>query len=346
MKRILILSFIAVMLLVVCAGPMDAQTRKAGINSAAFLKIGVGARQVALGSAVTTLSGDASNMFWNPAGIALNDQSLQASFTHNNWIAGLKQEAVAASYNLSDVGTIGLGFQTFGINGIKAVRDNGYSDPNLASQVIDQMTTGTYDYQDMALQLSYARWITDNLSIGASGKWIHEKIDDANASAFGFDFGAIYNIGVLGWSIGARLNNIGSDMKFYDYGSPIPLSFAIGTSMVPLNFGTSSVLLAVDLVKPQDGQQYYYSGMEINIDKTFFLRGGWKFNYSYFGLTGDGIDEGTSTRSAVQTSLEKGSFGGGIRVPFDEYNVNFDYAYTVFTALDGVHRFTIAFSMK
>ena len=105
-------------------------------------------------------------------------------------------------------------------------------------------------------------------------------------------------------------------------------------------------MFAVDLVKPQDGQQYYYSGMEINMDKTFFLRGGWKFNYSYFGLSGDGIDEGTSTRSAIQTSLEKGTFGGGIRVPVEDYNISFDYAYTVFTALDGVHRFTVSFGMK
>jgi hypothetical protein len=38
--------------------------------------------------------------------------------------------------------------------------------------------------------------------------------------------------------------------------------------------------------------------------------------------------------------------GAGVRVPFDEYVVSFDYAYTVFVSIENVHRFTISFSMK
>ncbi len=346
MKRIIVVSLIAVFLLALCVSGTDAQTRKAGINSAAFLKVGVGARQVALGSAVTSMNGDANNMFWNPAGVALNDQTAQASFTHNNWIGGLNQEALAASYNLADIGTIGIGFMSFGISGIPAERDNGYSDPALQSQVIDNLTSNTYDYQDLLLQLTYSRYITDNLSLGVSAKYIHEKIDDAAASAVGFDLGAVYNLGLLGWNIGARINNLGSDIKFYDYASPIPMTFSIGTSMVPVEVGMTRWMLALDLVKPQDGQQYYYMGTELGFDKTFFVRGGWKFNYSWFGLTGNGVDDGTTQRGPIQTSLERGSVGAGIRVPFDQYVVNFDYAYTVFVSVENVHRFTISFAMK
>jgi len=346
MKRIYIISLIAVLLLVLCAPVTDAQTRKAGINSAAFLKVGVGARQIALGSAVTSLNGDATNMFWNPAGVALNEGTAQVSFTHNNWIAGLSQEALAASYNLADIGTIGVGFMSFGISGIPADRDNGYSDPLLQSQVIDMGTSSTYDYQDLLLQLTYSRYITDFLTLGATVKYIHEKIDDQGASAVGFDIGTIYNIGVLGWSIGARINNLGSDMKFYDYASPIPLTFSIGTSMVPVETGMTRWMLALDVVKPQDGTQYYYAGTELGFDKTFFVRGGWKINYSWFGLIGSGVDDGTTLRQPIQTSLERGSLGAGIRVPVDEYTVSFDYAYTVFVSVDNVHRFTISFAMK
>lgn len=337
---------VALLVLGMAVQTADAQTRKAGINSAAFLKVGVGARQVALGSAVTSLNGDINNMFWNPAGVAMRDQSLQASFTHNNWIAGLEQEVAAVTYNLQDIGTIGAGVMMFGVNGIPADRDYGYSDPQLHAQEIDLVGTSTYDYQDLLLQATISRYITDNLTLGLTAKYIHEKIDDQNASAVAFDFGSVYNIGVLGWSIGARINNLGSDIKFYDYASPIPLTFSIGTSMTPIEVGKSQVLLAVDLVKPQDGQQYYYSGAEYNYDKTLFLRLGWKFNYSYYGLIGDGIDGGSSQRAPITTSLEKGSIGAGVRVPFEDYSISFDYAYTVFTALDAVHRFTIQFSMK
>jgi hypothetical protein len=346
MKRIYSIPLIAVLLLARGATSVDAQTRKSGINSAAFLKVGVGARQAALGSAVTSMNEDATNMFWNPAGVALKDESAQAAFTYNNWIGGLSQEAVAASYNWTDVGTIGIGFQSFGISGITADRDNGYLDPLLQSQVTDMNTTSTYDYQDLLLQATYSRYITDYLTLGVSVKYIHEKIDDVGAGTVGFDLGSVYNIGVLGWSIGARINNLGGDMKFYDYASPIPLTFSIGTSLAPVDQGITRWMLALDIVKPQDGQQYYYAGTELGFNKTFFLRAGWKFNYSWFGLSGSGIDDGTSLRAPVQTSLERGSFGAGVRVPFDTYVINVDYAYTVFSALQDVHRFTISFAMK
>jgi len=152
MKRTYVIPLIAVLLLALGAALADAQTQKAGINSAAFLKVGVGARQAAIGSAVTSLNGDATNMFWNPAGVALKDESAQAAFTYNNWIGGLSQEAVAASYNWTDIGTIGIGFQSFGISGIQADRDNGYTDPTLQSQVTDMNTNSTYDYQDLLIQ--------------------------------------------------------------------------------------------------------------------------------------------------------------------------------------------------
>lgn len=324
----------------------DAQTRKSGINSAAFLKVGVGARQIAMGSAVTSLNGDVNNMFWNPAGVALRDQQMQASFSHNNWIAGLAQEAAAVSYNLEDIGTVGIGFMTFGVSGIPADRDNGYTDPQLHALEIDQVMTSTYDYQDLLIQGTISRYITDNLTLGLTAKYISEKIDDQSASSIAFDLGSVYNIGILGWSIGARINNLGGDIKFYDYASPIPLTFSIGTSLVPIEGGKSQLMLALDLVKPQDGEQYYYSGLEFHYDKTIFLRMGWKFNYSYFGLIGSGIDGGTSTRAPITTSLEKGSLGAGVRVPFDGYDVTVDYSYSIFTALDAVHRFTIQFGMK
>jgi hypothetical protein len=345
MKSKCVLVVIALLVLGLAVDSADAQTRKAGINSAAFLKVGVGARQIALGSAVTSVYGDVNNMYWNPAAMVAKDASIQASFTHNNWIAGLNQEAAAVSYAMGDVGTIGLGFMTFGVSDITADRDYNL-DPALKANEFDTQSSPTYDYMDLLVQATYSRFITDNLSVGVSVKYINEKIDDMSASSVAFDLGSVYSVGVIGWNIGARINNLGSDIKFYDYASPIPLTFSIGTSMTPITFGKTGVTVAVDLVKPQDGVQYYYSGLELNHNDMFFLRGGWKFNYSYFGLIGSGIDEGTSQRAPVTTSLEKASFGAGIRMPYDEYVVSFDYSYTYFMTLGAAHRFTLHFSMK
>ena len=314
----------------------NAQSRKAGLNGAAFLKVGVGARSVGMGSAATSLSEDVTNMYWNPAGIALTTDRMQAAFSYNSWIADITQNAFAASYNLEDIGTVGIGVMTFGISGIPADRDFFSGDPPLGD---------TYDYLDLVAQVSYARYVSEKLSLGATFKFINEKIDDRSASTVAFDFGSVYHIGTMGWNLGARISNLGGDIKFYDFAYPIPLTFSIGSSMTPLSIDNHSFMISVDAVKPQDGQQYYFTGVEYNFDQMLFLRAGWKYNYSNFGLAGNGSDEGTSLRAPLPTSLEKGSVGAGVLVK-GEYTVRLDYAYTIFRTLDSVHRLSVQFSMK
>ncbi|MEW6510963.1 MAG: PorV/PorQ family protein [Bacteroidota bacterium] len=341
MKRMYVLTAILLMVTLV-AGTSDAQNRKAGINSAAFLKIGVGARQVGLGSAVTSLTGDVTNMYWNPAGITLaTDQRAQAAFTYNKWFADLNQQAASISYNLEDVGTIGLGFMTFGLSGIPADRDvypGGSAE--LRALEIDKVTSDTYDYRDMVLQVSYARAITDQLSLGLSAKYISEKIDDKTATAVAFDFGSVYSIGILGWNIGARLSNLGSDMKFYDFAAPIPLTFSIGTSMTPLTDDMNSLMVTVDAVKPQDGLQYYFVGGEYTFMEMISVRGGYKFNYS-------GVDDGGNSFSpAIKTTVESFTAGAGFMTKLSDYSIRVDYAFTKMDLVDSVHRITLSLGMK
>jgi hypothetical protein len=205
MKKISSLSIVALLLVVFATGIVTAQTRKAGINSAAFLKVGVGARQVGMGSAVTSMNGDVTNVFWNPAGVALRDEKAQVSFTYNSWIGGLTQNAFAGSYKLEGIGTIGVGVMTFGMSGIPADRDVYPGNTVLQGLQIDQASSDTYDYMDMLAQVTYSTYVMDRLALGVSVKFINEKIDDMNASAVGFDLGSVYNIGLLNWNIGARI---------------------------------------------------------------------------------------------------------------------------------------------
>ncbi len=225
--RILLICLLAVLLV---AQTGVAQNRKAGLTGAAFLKVGVGARNVALGTAVTALSSDVTQMFYNPAGIALKDQQLQASFTYNKWIADIGHSAAAVSYNLEGIGTIGVGFITFGLSGIEAIRDIPV-DPGLVQFQIDNNTSTTYDYRDVAYQLTFSRYVIDQLALGITVKGVSQTIDGEGASAFAVDFGSVYHIGVLDWTIAARFNNLGSDLQYYDIASPLPMQFTIGTAL-------------------------------------------------------------------------------------------------------------------
>jgi hypothetical protein len=313
------------------------QDRKAGLTGAAFLKVGVGARAVALGTAVTALSGDINQMFYNPGGIAMTDQTLQATFNYNKWIADIGHSSAAVTYNWEDVGTIGVGFVTLGLSGIEANRDY---DPDGNNGQFDKNTASTYDYRDLAFQVSFARYVIDQLSLGITIKSVSESIDGVSTSALAFDFGSVYHIGVLDWTIGARFNNLGGDLKYYDIASPLPLQFSIGTAMMPIKSENSSVMVAMDATKPQDGPLYIFSGIEYNIVNMISLRGGYKFNYS--GTT----ETPFLGSSAVDNTIEGLSAGAGIHTTYDDYTINIDYSYTKMQLLDNAHRFTIAIGMK
>jgi hypothetical protein len=310
--------------------------RKAGRTGAAFLEIGVGAREVALGSAASTVTGNANSIFWNPAGTALpDDRTLSAAFSYNSWIADLEYAAAAVGYNLGASGTVTLGVQTFGISDIPANRENGYTDPILQDLVTDTETAATYSYRDLALSVSYARYFLDRLALGATFKLINETIDGVGASAVAFDFGSSYNLGLSGWQIAARLSNLGSDMTFYNQENPLPLTFSIGTSIYPINTEQTRLMLAVDTIKPLDSKQLLYGGAEVALYDLLFLRGGYKFNYS------GSDDDGTSARDPIATSIEGVSLGGGIQYEISGYGVAIDYAFTQMDLLDNVHRLTL-----
>ena len=331
MKKLAVVTLMSMLYAVTGYG----QVAKSGLDALAFLNIGIGAKQVALGSAATTMSGDPNQIFWNPAGIINNSSKFGASVSYNNWLLGLNQESGVITYNMGESGTFGVGFTSFGVNNIPADRD--LLPSNLSSLQIDNQTSSTYNYRDMALILSYARQVTDKLTLGLNVKYLNESIDNMSANAFAIDLGSIYNITDF-WDVGARLDNLGSDIKYYDISSPIPLTFSVGTS-VHTNFSDAvGGALDVDVVQPQDLGQLVYTGVDVNLIKVFDVRAGYKFNYS--GTK----DAGNSLRGPISTTIEGFSAGVGANVKLSSYNLRFDYSFTQMSILNNVHQFTLSFN--
>jgi len=330
---------VLVVALLVLVDVGTAQDRKAGLTGAAFLKVAVGARAAALGSAVTALPNDVNQMFFNPAGIALKDEKLQATFNYNKWIADLNHNSAAVSYNLEGIGTIGVGFIQFGVTGIEADRDIPL-DPLLIPYQIDEATSPTYDYSDIAVQATFSRYVIDRLALGVTVKGIFQSIDDQSVSAVAFDFGSIYHVGVLDWTIAARFNNLGSDLKYYDIAFGLPLQFTIGTALSPLKGENASLMVALDATKPQDGPIYMFGGLEVKVLNMIALRGGYKFNYS-------GTSESPSTGAdAINTTIEGFSAGAGVGTTLDGLKIGVDYSFTQMDILDAAHRFTVTIGLK
>jgi Uncharacterised protein family (UPF0164) len=306
--------------------------RKTGINGASFLKIGVGARQVALGSAATTLSGDPNMMFWNPAGISLDASKTALAFNHNEWLLTLNHDAFAATHNFPGIGTIGVGVIYIGMGDITANRDIAPI-PELEPQQADKASGTVYSFYNLAANLSISRRFTDKLALGASIKLIREKIDDQSANSIAGDFGVIYNTGWNDLMLGASLSNLGGDLVYFnsDFGSPIPLIFSIGASINLAKQEHSQLVGLVDATKRQDSQQLYFGGLEWRLAQKLAVRGGYKFGFS-----------GSKDDFNVDTTDEGVSFGGGLQLPWGGTNLHLDYAFTEFSVLNNTHRFSFS----
>jgi hypothetical protein len=317
-----------------------AQVKKSGLTGAAFLKVGVGARAVAMGSAVASVSEDLNQFFWNPAGIAMSNDQWQATFHLNQWIADLNHNAAAIGHSFGKIGTIAVGFTSLGVSDIAADRDAipsflmGSITPN------DTETGSTYDYLDLALQVTWARNFTDKLSLGTSFKVVSQSIDSESATTYAFDFGVIYRVGFRDATIGARINNLGKDLTFYDIGAPLPLIFSIGASISLYANEKNNFLVTADATKPQDAEQLIFAGGEYTFNDFVSVRGGWKFNYS--GIDDSKRNEFDGEVISVPRTEEGLSFGGGLNLPIGGNRVLVDYAYTEFGILDSVNRFSIS----
>jgi hypothetical protein len=339
-------------LMALAVGPASA-TGKAGLTGAAFLKVGVGARAVGLGSAFTTVAGDATQLFWNPAGIAI-DSGMQASINYNQWIADLNHSAIGVTRNFGSLGTIGIGVVSMGLSGISSQRD---VVPDFIEDFAPFDTNaGDFDYQDLAIGLSWARKVTERLALGVTGKVISQSIDDETGTSVALDVGAIYEVGYRGARIGARLNNLGNDLDHLstEVKSPLPLIFSIGTSIDVMEEDDrgNKLTLFADATKPQDSDQLVFGAGELQIMHRLKVRGGYKLNYS--GVTDDKTDETTGNSGEALSSgnptstdftsdrTEEGfTLGLGVDVSVASYDVVVDYAYTDFGILDNVHRVSL-----
>ncbi len=232
---------LALLLLTALLPPAGA--RAAGTSSAAFLRVGWGARPAAMGDAYTAAADDVDALYWNPAGLNYIKR-LEETFGHNSWIDGLSAEHAAFAVRRSTADVIGAGLGFLNSGDMDRANKYGY-------------TEGYYSSSDLALLFSYARRLNPKLALGANFKIIRERIESASAQAFALDAGAIYELSPK-LKLGASLKNLGTGLTLNKASGPLPLSLSAGAA---LQF-SKTLLLTSDVSLPPDDSLSLHLGGE------------------------------------------------------------------------------------
>ena len=220
-----------------------AVARAAGTASAAFLRVGWGARPAAMGEAFTAAADDIDALYWNPAGLNYVKR-LQQTFGHNSWIEGINTEHAAFALRRSPVSVMGAGIGFLNSGDIERGNKYGY-------------TEGYYSANDLALLFSYARRLKPQLAVGGNFKIIRERIESASAQAFAIDAGAIYELSPK-LKLGASIKNLGTGLTLEKTSCPLPLGLRAGAA---LQF-SKNLLLTSDISLPFDDSPGLYLGTE------------------------------------------------------------------------------------
>ena len=301
----------------------------AGSTSAAFLKIPVGARAVAMAGAFTAVADDPYAVYWNPAGLAyLKDKSL--AFTHNDYFEGLKQEFIVYTLEGSRLpsfvkpaalreGVWGLGLNYFYTPKDMERRSGLYeNDPLIPISVSE----GTFRAYDLAFSLGYGFAYDPDTNIGAAVKFINQSIDDESGSSAALDLGVTRSFNWRGrlFTAGAVAQNIGPGIKFISRRYNLPFTLRAGLSR---RLPETGALVSLDISKSVDNYPFFALGLEQLLTNKLVLRSGYRYR-----LHGNELGAWSG-------------FSAGLGLAFDRFSL--DYAFSPFGDIGNSHRFSILF---
>jgi hypothetical protein len=226
----------------------------------AFLKIGYGARNIALGDVGFVIADGATAGFYNPALLQIN--SYQASFTHSSYMQDVKSEMFGASFTLFNL-PFAAGINTTSVSNIEIRTRPGEAE-------------GTFNAHYFYGSLSTAFCLIENLKVGVTGKYLFENFYSDQATGWGLDLGLLYKTSIENLNIAAAMNNLGTMNELRNEKTVLPTSAALGLSY-NTTLGESFLLTAAAGYKRflKAESNHIHSGLEVVYDNTIAARVGY-----------------------------------------------------------------------
>ncbi len=307
-KQLIFTQLIVVLAFTTAQGQSGDESR-AGTTAAQFLTMGVGAKGTALGNASTVYVAGAEALFWNPAGISIENEGGTYSssfFSVNQYFVDVDIYGAGIVFPIGNtpgrVLGLGLNFVDYGRMDVRTVED-------------PEGIGATFGAHDLSFALTYAQNLTDQFHFGGSVKIIQQKIYDMVANAVAIDLGFLLKTDYInGLTLGASITNFGNELQMSGINSEtfvdldpqhagnnegiignvklnsweLPLSFKFGVNVPAIKRENLQLLLLSEVQQTNDNNMNIDSGTQLSyLSNTvkFHVRGG----YRDF-LLGDKVD--------------------------------------------------------
>lgn len=223
-----------------------------------FMMITPDARAGAMGDVGVATSPDQNSTHWNPAKLAFIENDGGFALSYSPWLSKIindmslvyltgfykisREQAVAASLRYFDLGEI-------------VFRDS----PDLGAET-------PYNPREMAASLTYSRMLSEALSLGITGKFIHSNLtgnflsgttESQPGNSVAADVGIFYNKDIIlsgrnsHMALGATISNIGAKLTYAsnDDKDFIPTNLRLGGAFTTFLDPYNSLTFALDFNK-------------------------------------------------------------------------------------------------
>ncbi len=246
-----------------------------GTSGADFLEIGVGSRPLGMGEAFTAATDDVNSIYYNPAGLGTMKYPV-LQIMHQELILDSRFENISASFPL--------------FNGFMGISNSVFWVPPFDKIDIDGNKTGQVQFYNMSLVTAYGQSL-GFMEIGASVKYIYQRIDTLSLHSAAVDFGILkrlymyspFEAPVRNLVLGLSVQNIGTKAK----DDPLPRMMRAGVSYYLTKWFGLNVDLMQYFIDPSDLYDFTYGfnesfrmnlGFEVTYQNLIAFRGGYRFN--------------------------------------------------------------------
>ncbi len=336
-KYISILLTLSVLIIFYTTTASGEDNRKIAQTGMKFLSVSLDARASAMGNAITSVAGNSTSLFYNPASMARMTNFMHGAVGRVSWIADINYLFGSAAFNIANgqYGVFGISFVSvdYGdfLGTIRGENNDGFLD------------TGIFSPSAFAVGIGYAKALTEKFSVGGHVRYANLNLTGGvveftqdqqtltqkfEENVMSFDFGILYKTGIKSLDFGMNIRNFSQEIKYIEDSFQLPLTFEIGLSfnavdVIDINPESHDLVVSVDAIHYRDYPEQVDMGLEYTFNKLYSLR---------LGYTSPVDEQGISV-------------GAGIKQNISDYNMAIDYAYTSFGVFEDVHRFVFQFSL-